>query len=46
MPLVKAIMAEFRGAKIDSLTRRIAETEDGEAAPSFFEEEAAFNDEE
>lgn len=46
LPLVKAIMAEFRGAKIDSLTRRIAETEDGEAAPSFFEEEAAFNDEE
>lgn len=29
-PLVRAIMAEFKGAKIESLTRRVLEQEDGE----------------
>ncbi len=41
-PLVKAIMAEFKGAKIETLTRRVdlEETADGEAdSELFFEEE-------
>lgn len=41
-PLVKAIMAEFKGAKIETLTRRVdlIETADGEAdSELFFEEE-------
>lgn len=41
-PLVKAIMAEFKGAKIETLTRRadLIETADGEAdSELFFEEE-------
>ena len=41
-PLVRAIMAEFKGAKIETLTRRVdlEETADGEAENEmFFEEE-------
>ena len=41
-PLVKAIMAEFKGAKIETLTRRVdlEETADGEAdSELFFDEE-------
>ncbi len=45
LPLVKAIMAEFRGAKIDTLTRKIASQEDTEEEPSFFYEENTYFDE-
>lgn len=38
LPLVKAIMAEFRGAKIDSLTRKIAAGDINEPSVSFDEE--------
>lgn len=38
LPLVKAIMAEFRGAKIDSLTRKIAAGTIDEPSVSFDEE--------
>ncbi len=45
LPLVKAIMAEFRGAKIDTLTRKIANQENNEEEPNFFYEENTYFDE-
>ena len=34
-PLVKAIMAEFKGAKIETITRKIMESDDDEEEVSF-----------
>lgn len=42
-PLVKAIMAEFKGAKIETLTRKIMENDDDEGASSFSSEENELN---
>lgn len=42
-PLVKAIMAEFKGAKIETLTRKIMENNDDEGASSFSSEENELN---
>ncbi len=45
LPLVKAILAEFRGAKIDSFIRKMAAEETQESASSFFEEETMYIEE-
>ncbi len=42
-PLVKAIMAEFKGAKIETLTRKIMENDDDEGASSFSSKENELN---
>lgn len=42
-PLVKAIMAEFKGAKIETLTRKIMENDDDEGTSSFSSEENELN---
>jgi len=40
LPLVKAILAEFKGAKIDSLTRKVTETTEDDNLETLFEEPA------
>lgn len=45
LPLVRAIMAEFKGAKIESLTRKVSEENDGETSSSFFDEEINYIEE-
>ncbi len=42
-PLVKAIMAEFKGAKIETLTRKFTEETEEEDSSSFVTEENDFN---
>ena len=45
LPLVKAIMAEFRGAKIDSLTRQIINEDDDISSESVFENDDVYIEE-
>ncbi len=45
LPLVKTILAEFKGAKIDSLTRKIITEEQDDSAQTFFEEENIYTEE-
>lgn len=45
LPLVKAVMAEFRGAKIDSLTRKTSPKKTDEGEPAAFEEDNNYFDE-
>lgn len=45
LPLVKAILAEFKGAKIETLIRRVNEAESGEQdSPSYEEPETYFDE--
>ncbi len=44
LPLVKAILAEFKGAKIETLTRKINQENAGEAVDSYEEETNYFDE--
>ena len=44
LPLVKAILAEFHGARIDSLTRKATQQEENAEAASFEEENNYFDE--
>lgn len=46
LPLVKAVMTEFRGAKIDSLTRKVVPAETGESSetPAFEDDNNYFDE--
>ena len=45
LPLVKAVMAEFRGAKIESLTRKIVENMNETEDEPFFGDDAVYMEE-
>ncbi|MCQ2741445.1 MAG: DNA polymerase III subunit gamma/tau, partial [Alphaproteobacteria bacterium] len=46
LPLVKAILSEFKGAKIESLTRKVVKEEDEESEEVIFNEDVNFGEEE
>lgn len=45
IPLVKAIFAEFKGAKIDTLTRKISQNNNDNTTESFFNDEPIYIEE-
>lgn len=45
LPLVKAIFAEFKGAKIDSLTRKLPQNSDDDNSEPFFNDETVYIEE-
>ncbi len=45
IPLVKAIFAEFKGAKIDTLTRKISQSNNDNTTESFFNDEPIYIEE-
>jgi len=45
LPLVKAIMAEFKGAKIDSLIRKVVKESDDEVSESLFADDMVYFEE-